>query len=161
MRREGQQKLRIVPLNLAQANQFVSEHHRHHKPMPGCKFSIGVVDETGILHGVAICGRPVSREIQAQEPLTLEVNRTATDGFPNANSALYGACWRIAIQMGYTKVITDNQEGESGRSLLAAGFVRGITRRPRKNWHASSIQRKEGRDASAWANVLRTRWSRA
>ena len=32
--------LDIVPVSLAEANAFVSQYHRHHKPVVGHKFSI-------------------------------------------------------------------------------------------------------------------------
>lgn len=32
--------LEIVPITLAEANAFVEQHHRHHKPVVGHKFSI-------------------------------------------------------------------------------------------------------------------------
>ncbi len=34
-------KMSIERLELAEANAFVSEHHRHHKPVIGQLFSIG------------------------------------------------------------------------------------------------------------------------
>ena len=50
----------LVPISLKDANAFVAEHHRHHKPVVGHKFSIGCAQD-GKLVGVAIVGRPVSR----------------------------------------------------------------------------------------------------
>ena len=64
--------LSLVPVSLREANEFVCQHHRHHKPTVGHKFSIGV-REDGRLAGVAICGRPVSRFLD--DGYTLEVNR--------------------------------------------------------------------------------------
>jgi hypothetical protein len=158
MRREGQQRLKVVPMTWREASAFVNKLHRHHSGSRGQKFAIGVVDESGTLRGVAQCGRPVSRELD--NGFTLEINRTCTDGFPNANSALYGACCRIASAMGYVKVITDIQEGESGVSLRAAGFVEGETRKPRKNWAESSQKLRHLRNFAALGQVARTRWSR-
>ena len=54
-------KLKIIPLELKDANAYVAEYHRHHKPVVGHRFSIGCVDEEGNLHGAAIIGRPVAR----------------------------------------------------------------------------------------------------
>ena len=34
--------LTLTPINLKTANAFVQQHHRHHKPTRGHKFSIGV-----------------------------------------------------------------------------------------------------------------------
>ncbi len=64
-------------------------------------------------------GRPVARAFD--DGLTLEVNRTCTDGTRNANSMLYGAVWRAARAMGYARCITYTQHDESGASLKAAG----------------------------------------
>lgn len=73
----GHSGLRIVPISLAEANTFVAHHHRHHKPVTGHKYSIGLADKTGTIRGVAIIGRPVSRALD--DGWTLEVNRVCTD----------------------------------------------------------------------------------
>lgn len=112
-------ELRIVPVTLAEANAFVTEHHRHHKPVPGAKFCVAVALKDAIV-GVAIVGRPVSRMLD--DGWTLEVNRTCTDGTKNANSCLYGACRRVAFGLGYRKLITYTLPTESGASLTAAGW---------------------------------------
>ena len=85
--------LTVKPMSLADANRFVAEHHRHHKPVRGHKFSLGCI-ANGRLAGVAIVGRPVSRYLD--DGLTLEVNRLCTDGTKNACSFLYGAAARAA-----------------------------------------------------------------
>lgn len=107
-------------VTLKEANEYVSLHHRHHKPVTGHKFSFGCEHE-GRLVGVAIVGRPVSRYLDDGQ--TLEVNRCCTDGTPNACSFLYAHAWRIAKEMGYTKIITYILESESGTSLKAAGWT--------------------------------------
>lgn len=116
----SQQKLTIVPLPLAEANEFVTRHHRHHRPAVGHKFSLGVADEAGEIRGVAIVGRPVSRHLD--NGLTLEVNRVATDGCPNACSALYGAARRATFALGYQRLVTYVLKSEPGTSLRAAGW---------------------------------------
>jgi len=116
----NQSRLTVVPLPLDEANAFVAQHHRHHKPVPGHKFSLGVADETGAIRGVAIVGRPVARMLD--NGLTLEVNRVATDGCPNACSALYGAAWRAAKALGYRRLITYTLNTEPGTSLRGAGW---------------------------------------
>jgi hypothetical protein len=113
-------KLTIIPCTLTEANYFVEQHHRHHKPVVGHKFSIAVMDETNKIRGVAIVGRPVSRILD--DGWTLEVNRVATDGCPNACSSLYAAAWRATRAMGYRKLITYTLTSESGASLRAAGW---------------------------------------
>ena len=109
----------IIPITLKQANAFVTDNHRHHGRVAGCKFALGLTD--GELIGVAICGRPISRFLD--DGLTLEVNRLCTDGTRNACSMLYGACIRVAKAMGYKKVITYTLESENGASLRAANFT--------------------------------------
>jgi hypothetical protein len=108
-----------VPINLDEANQFVSDIHRNHNPVVGHKFSIGISDGEKIV-GVAIVGRPVSRHLD--NGWTLEVNRVATDGTKNACSMLYGACWRAVKAMGFKKLITYTLPSESGASLRGAGW---------------------------------------
>jgi hypothetical protein len=152
-------KLTIVPLTWREALSFVAEHHRHHDPATGCKFAIGVVDEDGELRGVAMCGRPISRVLD--DGLTVEVNRTATDGCPNANSALYSACWRIAAAMGYRKIVTYNQAGETGASLKAAGYRQVRELPARGSWAASSKALHHIRDVVGSGGVQRSLWEKA
>lgn len=71
--------LEICPISLKEANAFVEQHHRHHKPVTGHKFSIDCTDGEKIV-GVAIVGRPVSRYLD--DSWTLEVNRLCTDVVP-------------------------------------------------------------------------------
>lgn len=111
--------LEIVPISLKEANKFVEEHHRHHKPVVGHKFSIAVAENERIV-GVAIVGRPVGRYLD--DGWTLEVTRCCTDGTYNACSMLYGAAWRAAKAMGYKKVITYILDTETGSSLKASGY---------------------------------------
>lgn len=111
--------LDIVPITLKEANCFVEQNHRHHKPVVGHKFSIGCTDGVKIV-GVAIVGRPVARYLD--DGWTLEVNRLCTDGTRNACSMLYAAAWRAARAMGYKKLVTYILASENGSSLKAAGW---------------------------------------
>lgn len=111
--------LEVCPMTLKEANAFVEQNHRHHKPVVGHKFSIGCTDGEKIV-GVAIVGRPVSRVLD--DGWTLEVNRLCTDGTHNACSMLYAAAWRAARAMGYHKLVTYILDTESGVSLKAAGW---------------------------------------
>ena len=98
--------LTVKPMSLADANRFVAEHHRHHKPVRGHKFSLGCMANDR-LAGVAIVGRPVSRYLD--DGLTLEVNRLCTDGTKNACSFLYGAAARAAKVLGYHRLLQDRR----------------------------------------------------
>lgn len=111
--------LTVKPMSLADANRFVAEHHRHHKPVRGHKFSLGCMANDR-LAGVAIVGRPVSRYLD--DGLTLEVNRLCTDGTKNACSFLYGAAARAAKVLGYHRIVTYILDTESGVSLRASGW---------------------------------------
>lgn len=111
--------LELCPITLAEANMFVKKIHRHHRPVVGHKFSIGVMNEIGIC-GVAIVGRPVARFLD--DGWTLEVNRLCTDGTKNACSILYSAAWRAAKALGYKKLITYTLPEEGGASLKASNW---------------------------------------
>lgn len=154
----AQPRLTIVPLTFRAACAFVEQHHRHHKAPRGHKFSIGVVDEVGELRGVAMVGRPVARAYD--DGFTAEVNRTCTDGCPNANSSLYAAAWRTARGMGYTRLITYTQEGESGASLKGAGWRVIAQRMARGSWAESTGDErlKAMRDEQGAGGVQRQPW---
>jgi len=128
--------LRVVPIGWRTACTFIDQHHRHHRAPRGQKVAIGVIDDSQVLRGVACMGRPNAR---AWDDGTMaEVTRTCTDGTRNANSMLYGALRRIALAMGYECLITYTQAGESGASLLAAGWRHVRHVKARKNWANSS-----------------------
>ena len=115
------QRLTVVPCTQRQAKAFVKVHHRHHRPPLGAIFCLAVVDEQRLVRGVATVGRPVARGLD--DGLTLEVNRVATDGCPNACSALLAAARKVAIAMGYARIITYTLPEEGGASLRGAGWV--------------------------------------
>lgn len=122
--------LEVTPITLKEANAYVVQHHRHHKPVPGAKFSIALAEWTFLapevtvggfkIVGVVIVGRPVAR--MSDDGFTLEVNRCCTDGTRNACSMLYRAAWRAARAMGYRRLITYTLPEEGGASLRGAGF---------------------------------------
>lgn len=111
--------MKIRPISFASACEFIKLYHRHHKPTVGHKFSVGCYDGERLC-GVAVCGRPVSRYLDNGE--TCEINRLCTDGTRNACSKLYGACSRIAKEMGYKLIITYILQSENGASLKASNF---------------------------------------
>lgn len=132
--------LQIVPVTWGDSCGFVEMWHRHHRAPIGHKFCI------------AIIGRPSARAYQ--DGRTLEVTRTATDGTPNANSMLYGAAWRAAKALGYLRLITYTQDGETGASLRAAAY-RVVAQRPaRKGWDTPS----RPRESRGVEGIPRTLW---
>ena len=114
----GSDMLRIVPMKHSDANEFVRRLHRHSRPTLGAIFCVGVADED--VCGVAIAGRPVARRLDDGE--TIEILRVTTDGTRNACSMLYGACRRVAKELGYARVFTYTLPEEGGASLRAAGY---------------------------------------
>jgi len=112
-------KLRHVRIDLSEANAFVKEHHRHHKPVVGHLFSIGAALGDKIV-GIVIVGRPVARMRDDGE--TVEVTRLCTDGTKNACSFLYGAAARAAFALGYKKIGTYILASEPGTSLMGTGW---------------------------------------
>lgn len=133
--------LRLVPVTWRTAAAFVDVWHRHLRRPTGHKFCIGVADDGDVLVGVAIVGRPVAKAFDDGQ--TLEVNRTATDGAKNANSMLYAAAWRATKALGYRRLITYTQAGESGASLRAAGFAVVAERPARGGWDCPSRPRDD------------------
>lgn len=117
---DSMSRLEVRPIGLKAANRFVEVNHRHHKKVAGHKFSICAC-RGDVIVGVAICGRPVSRYMD--DGTVIEINRLCTDGTRNACSLLYGACCRIAKEMGYKKIITYILASENGASLKASNFT--------------------------------------
>jgi hypothetical protein len=148
----------IVPLTLKQANDFVTEHHRHNKKCQGHRFSIGCIRDNELV-GVAICGRPLSRRLDSQ--FVLEVLRVCIkDPAPkNACSYLYGRAWRIWQAMGGKKIITYTLASESGSSMKAVGWNKVSETKPltknQKGW-----QTRDNRITQPVNYQLKFRWER-
>lgn len=134
--------LTIRPISIREANEYVELHHRHHGRRVGCRFAIACYEDD-VLHGVAICANPVARN--SDDGLTLEVARLCTDGTRNACSILYGACARIAKEMGFKKIQTFILESEPGTTLKASGWksegIHGAT-----SWSGTGSKRTKQRE---------------
>lgn len=149
-------RLRVVPVTVAEANEFVRQHHRHHRPLKvGYVFSVAVADEEDAVRGVAIVGRPTSQYLF--DGFTLEVRRVATDGASNACSMLYGAAWRAARALGYRQLITYTLASESGTSLRASGW-RVVAKVSGQSWDAPSRDRPR---VDLHPTVPKLRWAAA
>jgi hypothetical protein len=144
-------ELRIVPCSNEAAKKYVMRVHRHHGPSVQARFSVAVADEEGAIRGVAMVGRPVNRTLD--DGWAMEVHRVATDGCPNAPSALYGAARRIARELGYHKLYTYIREDEPGTSLKAAGWQFEEPIRAR-SWNMPGRAREDKTEI-----VRRGRWS--
>lgn len=146
--------LRIVPITPKEAVAFVADWHRHH-PIAGagCRFAIGLAEGDELV-GVALVGNPSGNW---NDCLTLEVNRTCVaDDIPNGNSMLYAAAWRAAKALGWRRLVTYTQEGESGASLRAAGY-RVIAERPARRGEGRANRPRRKRTDG----VQRTLWEAA
>lgn len=132
-------KLAVAPLTFDIAAEYVREHHRHHTPPQGHKFSIGAMDGDQLV-GVVIVGRPVAR--RRDDGLTLEVTRLCTNGHHNACSFLYGAAARATFALGYQRIGTYILKSEPGTSLMAAGWKL-IAETPGRSWSVPSRPRND------------------
>ena len=54
-------RLSMAPLAFGTADRVAAKLHRHHFPVHGHRFGIGVVTAVGVLVGAPIAGRPVAR----------------------------------------------------------------------------------------------------
>ena len=118
----GEARLVAMPVTQAEARAFIAAHHRHHRPSVGSVFQVALARGEQLV-GVAMVGRPVARALD--DGWTLEVTRLCTLDAPesrHAASKLYAMCWRIAREMGYTRLLTYTLADESGISLVSAGW---------------------------------------
>lgn len=148
--------MRVVPLTLKQENEYVEENHRHHKRCVGHRFSLAALDEDDKIIGVAIVGRPVARKVDPYK--VAEVLRLCTDGSKNACSFLYGACARVAKEMGFEKIQTYILDSEDGTSLKASGWQMESTS-PGGQWkHTDGKPRRTDQPTqpkTRWAKIFR------
>jgi hypothetical protein len=144
-------ELALVPVTFADACEFVAAWHRHHEPPVGHKFSIGVAADRTLV-GVVMVGRPVARIYDNGS--TLEVTRCATDGTEHAPSMLYAAAWRASKALGYRRLVTYTQLGESGASLRGAGWSIVAQRPARPGWNVPS----RPREVTGTENIQRYLW---
>lgn len=148
--------LRIVPIELSEANALVKRWHRHHKESQGHRFSIGAYDtKKQELVGAVIVGRPVARLVNWRT--TVEVVRLVSDGTKNACSILYAASARVAKELGYEKIQTYILDTETGVSLLASGWVcENKNAGGGHGWHSRSGRRDDQPENTKqrWSKVL-------
>ena len=119
--------LYAIPIKLKEANAFIAEHHRHHKPVKFHLFSIGCRNGENDLCAVAVIMRPAAPAYN-DYPIA-EICRLASDGTKNACSFLLARAARAAFEMGYWMIQTYTLAEESGVSLAAAGWEHWGTRR--------------------------------
>lgn len=136
--------MKIVPMKLREANDFVEKWHRHSSRTnnDGGKFAIGLEDD-GQLVGVAIVGRPIAQLLQiegAAELTRLCVSDRAPKG---SGSKLYSRAKRIWQLMGGTTLHTYTLSKESGASMRGAGLAEPVAAVKKQQWNRKSRPRAE------------------
>lgn len=122
---EVDQRLRLRPITLAAAKEFIRRYHRHNAPPVGWRFGCAVYNWNDVV-GVATCGRPTARRLDPER--IVEITRVCIHPelprplIHNAASMLYGASVREARRRKFERVITYTLKREMGTSLRAAGF---------------------------------------
>ena len=132
--------LKIVPLELKDLNALVARLHRHHRPVQGHRFSIGLEHDGKLVGGISV-GRPVAR--MTDQRCVLEVTRLVTDGTPNTCSLLYAAAARVGKALGYERIQTFILDSEPGVSLRAAGWVFEGKSKGRNGWKTRPNRRTD------------------
>jgi hypothetical protein len=113
----------IIPIKVKIANEFIEKYHRHNRGIDhrSHRFSLGLMCDDKLI-GVAVAGLPIAQK--NDDGFTLEILRVCVlEGYPNANSMLYARIKRIALLMGYRRIITYTLKDELGSSLKAIGAV--------------------------------------
>jgi hypothetical protein len=117
--------MRIIPMTLKVANDFVEAHHRHsaRTSNDGGKFAIGL-EHDGQLVGVAIVGRPIARMLQQRQEFPAELLRLCTSPAcpKGGGSKLYSRAKRIWQLMGGTHWHTYTLDKESKATMRGVGF---------------------------------------
>lgn len=137
--RGNDESLTAIPLRLRDANAFIEQHHRTHKPVKFHLFSIGAMAR-GELVGVCIVFRPAARKLD--DGFTAEVSRLATDGTQNTCSFLLSRARKAAFAMGFTTIQTYTRPEEGGASLRASGWEF-VGERGGVSWNMSGRSRKD------------------
>ena len=135
--------LYLVPVSQKMAKDCVQRWHRHNPAPRGDIIRVGVANDDAILVAVGMAGRPIARHYD--DGSTLEITRVSSDGTQNATSKIYGALTRAGFALGYTRMITYTQAGESGSSLRAAGWKIVAERKARSSWNSVSRPRDDAR----------------
>lgn len=150
-------RMKIVPLILREANDFVERWHRHsaRTSNDGGKFAIGL-EYDGQLVGVAIVGRPLARMLQHRPGYPAELLRlcTSPDCPKGGGSKLYSRAKRIWQLMGGTSWHTYTLDTESGASMRGAGLKVPAAKIKGEQWDRD----KRPRDTRAIYDANKLRW---
>lgn len=96
-----------LPLTRTEVKAFIAQHHKHHLPPIGWVFQVALARAHKVVGGATV-GRLVARLLDTG--VAAEVTRCCViegSAERDAASRRYGACWRIAREMGYQPLITN------------------------------------------------------
>lgn len=147
--------MRIVPLTLREANDFVEAWHRHsaRTSNDGGKYAIGLIHSDQLV-GVAIVGRPIARMLQEEGTAELLRLCTRPEAPKGSASKLYARAKRIWQLMGGKRIVTYTLKHESGSSLRGAGIHEAAADVQRQQWSRPS----RVRDKREIYETLKQRW---
>ncbi len=163
--------LRLAPIDLGSARVWIEKMHSHLSAPIGGKVAVAVersgasqfqrrsfagltkapLPPAWALCCVALLGRPVSRELQAQG--CAEVVRVASDRTPHAASKSLAAITRAALDLGYRRVVSSTLLGESGATYRAAGWKPVACDQRQRDW-----KRSDGARDAAEQPGAKVRW---
>lgn len=160
--------MQLTPITYREASAFIDRHHRHHIAPQGWLFGVGLVVD-GVIVGVGVTGRPVSRHVQSSGYVGEITRMCVIPGHKNGCSKLYSALWRAARALGYKMLITYTLASESGASLRASGWrldADGVgggswSRDGRERTDKHPTEQKNRWVIGQWPDNLRPRVSRA
>lgn len=152
------------PYPVKYAKAWIETVHRRIPALTGAMWAIGLWDGAE-MRGLAVVGRPARMlDVPARTRIpVLDVLRVAVvEGTPNGCSALYGACSRVARDMGADGILTYIHSDETGVSLKAAGWVQDRATEGGE-WSRKSRPRKGALDAlpkwrwwAPWSKAIKT-----
>lgn len=97
--------MQIIPLTIAEAEEFLAKHERHYKTpaTPIAAVGVGEYEEVTSpatppkmkVHGAAVLGKNPSGDA--------ELSHIYADGASQGYTLLYGAAWRALKALGYTR----------------------------------------------------------
>lgn len=124
------------PITIKMANEFIKEHHRHHRPTinNNGRWALAAINNNHEVVGVVIAGNPVSASYM--DGYTIELTRLCVkeDAPKGTCSFLLSTCCKLWKTMGGNRVITYTLNSESGSSLKGAGWTLSGVVKPHKKW---------------------------
>jgi|TARA_R100000455_G_C6258088_1_gene113701 hypothetical protein len=154
--------LRVIPTTIREANEFIRNHHRHHRPTArnSGKWALAALDVDDHVVGVLIAASPVSAAYM--DGLTLEVSRlcVVANAPKGTCSYLLSKCCAVWRLMGGRKVLTYTLQSETGASLRGAGWVLAGSVKPHKRWEGKSRCDGIQREPLAIYQVPKYRWEK-